>query len=241
LKQDTEKWQDRARMGIGLLGRVVIVIVSLTISAPFLSQIVFKQDIDNEMHRRNLASVSVARDSILAEKSGEIAALDSLILAREADLIQETAGRGTSGNYGIGPVTLTMEKNLQRLREERGQLVQERAQLENTLKSTSIEDLAGQERTLRLRRVVPDRYSARRPEQGTELAPGVRYFESPIADPIEPRFAIGLARTTLFSTRGPERPAWSKPDESGEVQATAAIGFLVWLALLGVALYMIFG
>ena len=144
LKQDTEKWQDRARMGAGLTGRILIVVVSLTISAPFLSQIVFKQDIDNEIHRRNLANVSAVRDSILSEKDAEIVRLDSLIEAREADLVQETAGRGSSGNYGFGPVTQTMERNLERLRGEREQAVRNRLDLESTLQNTSLADLAGQ-------------------------------------------------------------------------------------------------
>ena len=143
LKQDTEKWQDRARLGIGLLGRVMIVLVSLSISAPFLSQIVFKQDVDNEIERRNTASIAAVQDSILADRSAEIAAVDSLILDRETALIEETAGQGASGNYGVGPVTLTMEKNLQRMREERASLLQQRATLESSMQSLSPQEFAG--------------------------------------------------------------------------------------------------
>jgi hypothetical protein len=57
------------------------------------------------------------------------------------------------------------------------------------------------------------------------LLPNFRHFPSPAGDPIEPRFAIGLAVTNLFETRGPERPAFAVAPASGtEVQASAAIG-----------------
>jgi hypothetical protein len=57
------------------------------------------------------------------------------------------------------------------------------------------------------------------------LLPDERVFASPVADPLEPRFAIGLVRTSLFETRGPERPLYRRsPGTAAEVQATAAIG-----------------
>lgn len=57
------------------------------------------------------------------------------------------------------------------------------------------------------------------------LFPDVTYFSHLIADPHDPRLAIGLIRTDLFESRGPERPAYTRSPGSGpEVQAAAAIG-----------------
>lgn len=57
------------------------------------------------------------------------------------------------------------------------------------------------------------------------LFPGVHYFRSPLADPIAPRFAIALVHTSLFETRGPERPVYDRsPGTDAEIQAAAAIG-----------------
>lgn len=59
------------------------------------------------------------------------------------------------------------------------------------------------------------------------ILPQARYFASPFADPIEPRFAVGLVSTNVLATRGPERRDWVLPDAEDarrEWQASAAIG-----------------
>lgn len=142
LKKETERWVDNTRLGVGLLGRIAIVFVSLSISAPFLAQIVFKQDIDNEIERRNMATVSMVSDSMLIAKDEEIAALDSVITVREAALITETAGQGSSGNYGFGPVTRAMEKQIGQLRDERADLLQEKAVMAQTVQALTVEEFA---------------------------------------------------------------------------------------------------
>lgn len=144
LQEDVKPWLDRARLGIGLMGRVIIVLVSLSISAPFLSQIVFKQDIDNEIHRRNLGTVSEMQEVLLSRASNEIAAIEAEIANREAELIQETAGRGSSGNYGNGPVTQAIERNIQRLREERNVKATAKQKLEDQLRGMAPAEIADQ-------------------------------------------------------------------------------------------------
>ena len=142
LKKKTSTWVDNLLISIGLIGRVAIVVVSLSISAPFIAQIVFMQDIDNEMEGRNLARVSVVSDSLIAQKDAEVAALDSLILAKEQELIVETAGQGASGNYGFGPVTQAMERNIQRLKDERAQQLAEKDEMIDAFAALSIEEFA---------------------------------------------------------------------------------------------------
>ncbi len=142
LKKETERWVDNTRLGIGLLGRVMIVFVSLSISAPFLAQIVFKQDIDNEIDRRNMVRVAMVSDSMLINKDEQNASLDSLIQVREAELIQETAGKGSSGNYGFGPVTRAMESNIARLRDERASVIQDKLVLDQTMQSLTVPEFA---------------------------------------------------------------------------------------------------
>ncbi|MEM8488932.1 MAG: hypothetical protein AAF564_25530 [Bacteroidota bacterium] len=142
LKKETDRWVDNTRLGIGMLGRVAIVFVSLSISAPFLAQIVFKQDIDNEINRRNMATVSMVSDSMMIAKDEEIAAVDSMILVREAELIQETAGNGSSGNYGFGPVTRAMQQNINRLQDERATLLQDKAVMAQTVQSLTVDEFA---------------------------------------------------------------------------------------------------
>lgn len=69
------------------------------------------------------------------------------------------------------------------------------------------------------------RGQSNRSAQPTWLFPDTKYFRDPIADPYTPRLSIGLVRTDLFESRGPERPAYLRsPGTEAEVQAAAAIG-----------------
>lgn len=64
-------------------------------------------------------------------------------------------------------------------------------------------------------------------DSGARLLPQVRYFEGPFADPIEPRFSIGLIVTDVLSRRGRERDAFVLPDAEDartDWQASAALG-----------------
>ncbi len=59
------------------------------------------------------------------------------------------------------------------------------------------------------------------------LLPRTRHFQHPLADPMAPRFAIGLVATDVLRTRGPERPSFVLPDSADaafDVQAAAAVG-----------------
>ena len=144
MRKKVSTWVDNTKISIGLLGRVAIVVVSLSISAPFIAQIVFMQDIDNEMERQNLARVDAMSDSLLAARDVEVAALDSLILEKEAELVTETAGQGASGNYGFGPVTQAMERNIQRLKDERMAKIEEKDELEESFRTLSTVEFARQ-------------------------------------------------------------------------------------------------
>lgn len=71
--------------------------------------------------------------------------------------------------------------------------------------------------------------------QTGRLLPDVRHFRTPIADPFGARLAVGLQRTTLLETQGPERPPFTIPDPadaSDDVVAAVAIGAVFPLAEL---------
>lgn len=71
--------------------------------------------------------------------------------------------------------------------------------------------------------------------QGT-LLPEVRYMRAPLADPTSPRIAVGLMRTTLLATQGPERPPFTleRPGAAAE-EYVAAVGIGAVFPLLQVA------
>jgi len=71
----------------------------------------------------------------------------------------------------------------------------------------------------------PGDVAPRRTDGESWLFPGVRYFRRLFADPFDPRLSIGLIRTSLFETRGPERLAYTRsPGRDTEVQAAPSIG-----------------
>lgn len=62
---------------------------------------------------------------------------------------------------------------------------------------------------------------------GRLALPDQRYFDSPFADPGEPRMSIGLLVTDVLSRQGGERPPFTLPDPENsrrDWQAAAAIG-----------------
>lgn len=72
---------------------------------------------------------------------------------------------------------------------------------------------------------TPPRATGSRGDPGIELLPRVRYFNGPLADPIEPRFGIGLIRTDVLASSGAERETFELVrDARSDWQAAAAIG-----------------
>ncbi|MBR9989889.1 MAG: DUF1207 domain-containing protein [Gemmatimonadetes bacterium] len=65
------------------------------------------------------------------------------------------------------------------------------------------------------------------PVSGQRLLPEVRHFRTPVADPHAARMAVGLQRTNLLATQGPERPPYILPgadDAASEIVAAVGIG-----------------
>ncbi|NLG63165.1 MAG: DUF1207 domain-containing protein [Candidatus Cloacimonetes bacterium] len=73
-------------------------------------------------------------------------------------------------------------------------------------------------------------------QAGDWLLPRTRNFRHPIADPLAPRFGLGILTTDLLRARGPERGPFmltDSVDAASDVQATAALGGTLPVALLG--------
>jgi hypothetical protein len=74
-------------------------------------------------------------------------------------------------------------------------------------------------------------------DTGVGILPHTRYFASPLADPIEPRFSLGLLLTNVLATPGRERQSFAVPDAvdaRSDLQASAALGgtFPLWSPLV---------
>ncbi|HSJ23228.1 MAG TPA: DUF1207 domain-containing protein [Longimicrobiales bacterium] len=71
-----------------------------------------------------------------------------------------------------------------------------------------------------------------------DLLPEVRYLGAPLADPMAPRISVGLMRTTLLATQGPERDPFELADADGAAdEYVAAVGVGAVLPLVQLAVW----
>ena len=114
--------QDRARRArrdgrihrehVALGARIVLVILTFTVTAPFLTQLFFARDIEANIRRRNEATIASRRGEIATAFDRRIASTQAQLLDRRRDLEKEIAGSGSSGRYGRGPTAATIERDV---------------------------------------------------------------------------------------------------------------------------------
>src|SRR5687768_6791356 len=71
----------------------------------------------------------------------------------------------------------------------------------------------------------------------SRFRPETRHFTALTADPLEPRFTLGILQTNLLAAQGPERPPFALPDpvdSSSDVVAAVGLGLNIPLAALAV-------
>lgn len=82
--------------------RLSLTAVSVWLSAPYLTQLVFRADIEADLRREQNRVLESARREIASRSDAEIAKLNRIIRADREALILEVSGRGRSGRYGDG-------------------------------------------------------------------------------------------------------------------------------------------
>lgn len=105
---------EKTKEYLGFIARWVIVISSLTITAPFLAQIIFNVDIGEQIEAEGAKRIQESRGAIDTRHSQRITQLGAAITGAQTRLEQETAGRlrEGSGIYGEGPVARSIRSGL---------------------------------------------------------------------------------------------------------------------------------
>lgn len=116
--------------------RLLIVMGSLYITAPFLTQLVFKSDIENEMQAQYQSAIEKAKQDTLGKLEQKIGEQENYIRQINEKLQQEIGGkRGTA--YGKGLVAQSIEAELTDANAEfeqlKEQLATTKARLENAI------------------------------------------------------------------------------------------------------------
>ena len=91
--------------------RIGIVCLSLYITAPFLTQLVFKADIDNKMMEQYKDNIALAKKNGLESRDKKIAELEQLVNKTNEKLQIEISGKSGTG-YGRGYVAQSIERQL---------------------------------------------------------------------------------------------------------------------------------
>ena len=100
---------------VAIVARIILVILTFTVTAPFLTQLFFARDIESTIRRRNEQTVATARARMIASFDTKTSELRAQLSARQRDLATEIAGAGSSGRYGRGPTAEAIEAEVRSL------------------------------------------------------------------------------------------------------------------------------
>lgn len=102
--------------------RVALLVGSLTITAPYLAQLVFHRDIAQANATLAATRIDSARSALVARQDAVLAAKQREIAERREAFEREIAGVGTSGRFGTGPTAAAIQRNIASLEAERDSL-----------------------------------------------------------------------------------------------------------------------
>jgi flagellar biosynthesis protein FliQ len=103
---------------LAFAARVVLVILTFTVTAPFLTQLVFTRDIEANIARQNEQRIASRRAQIANGFDQRVDAARTRLTGRQRDLEKEIAGRGASGLYGKGPTAAAIESEVAQLQSD---------------------------------------------------------------------------------------------------------------------------
>jgi hypothetical protein len=112
----------RIREAFTFLLRISLLAGSLTITAPYLAQVVFHKDIERQIASDAGRIIEAGRSAVAAKSDSLIRQKDAEIAVKRSEFEHEVAGKGTSGRYGLGPAALALGQTVSTLEEERGAL-----------------------------------------------------------------------------------------------------------------------
>lgn len=117
------------RDSIAIGARIVLVILTFTVTAPFLTQLFFARDIEASIRRQNEQRIATRRGDTAAAFDRRAESLRTQLAQRQGALEKEIAGAGASGRYGRGPTAGAIANEIESLQSaiaatERGRIAE---------------------------------------------------------------------------------------------------------------------
>lgn len=95
--------------------RIALLLGSLTITAPYLAQLVFHKDIERFIAAEATAALDRTRKELIQKFDSLIAAKDVEIESKRSEYVREIAGQGPSRRYGSGPAAEAILRTVSKL------------------------------------------------------------------------------------------------------------------------------
>lgn len=125
IKSEEKKSKRRDVLTFGL--RIGLLVGSLSVTAPYLAQLVFHSDIEQYNDALAAARIDTARAALSGRFDRSISAKRQEIDTKRSEYENEIAGRGPSGRYGAGPTAAAMERAVTEMESELATLTREKA------------------------------------------------------------------------------------------------------------------
>lgn len=102
--------------------RTGMVALSIVVTAPFLSQFIFREEIAQVIEAKKETVIALKRDSIARTFDMRMDSVRRRMEGLSQELLKEVAGKGLSGRYGNGPATSQFQDQIKAERNRLGQL-----------------------------------------------------------------------------------------------------------------------
>lgn len=118
----------RVRLVASVLLRVVLVATSFTVTAPYLAQLVFYEDVAHSVSSEATKALDAVRSRLDGERATAEAGLNNEMRTKRSEYEAEVAGKGRSGRYGTGPAADAILRSIPALEARLNTVIADHAQ-----------------------------------------------------------------------------------------------------------------
>ena len=122
------KWHPsgRGRENFSVALRMALLMTSLWITAPYLGQVAFHEDIQRYVAAEATGALDAGRTTLADNYDSLIVAKEMEVTEKRGEYEREVSGKGASGLKGLGPIAEALRQDVLELQSERDGLIRQR-------------------------------------------------------------------------------------------------------------------